>query len=100
LNLGVRCASDSGRDPASVKLGVTVWRSWKQAETKLATIVSAEHFGQHGRGVVVADYQPISGMRVKRQAGMAQMGVHDPGLVLSVVINPKFQRSLLPNHEY
>jgi len=75
-----------------VKLRVTVWRPWQQPETELATGVPGEDFGQHTRDINLADDQPVSALRVKRQAGMAQMGVDHPGLVLGMVINPQLHR--------
>ena len=70
----------------------------EEAETQFSSGGYVENLGQDRGRVVVAHDQEITGLRVHGNPGVAEMAVHDTGLILLVVVDPKFHWGLAPCH--
>jgi hypothetical protein len=67
---------------------MTLDRSGQEPQAEGAVGGAAEHLSQQWRGVIVADNQPVTGVRIQRQASMAQVGMDHAGFVLGVIVDP------------
>jgi len=72
----------------------------QEAETQFSGGRSVENLGQDRGRVFVAHDKEISGLRVHRNPGVAEMAVHDTGLVLLVVVDPKLHGGLAACHDF
>lgn len=67
---------------------MTLGTTRQEAEQKLAVRLSPQHFGQHGWCLVIANDQVIARSGVEDDTSVPKVAVHDPRLVLLVVIHP------------
>ena len=70
----------------------------KEAETQFPGGRSVENLGQDRGRVVVAHDKEITGLRVHGNPGVAEMAVHDTGLILLVVVDPNLHAGLAACH--
>jgi hypothetical protein len=73
-------------------------RPWKKPQVQRARAISVDNFGEHRRGVVVADDEIVAGMGIKRYPSMPKVCVDQSGLVLLVVVHPQLHGGLASSH--
>jgi hypothetical protein len=67
---------------------MTLDRSGQAPQAEGTVGGAAEHLSQQWRGIIVADDQPVTGVRIERQTSMPQVGMDHAGFVLDVIVKP------------
>jgi hypothetical protein len=77
-----------------LELRARIGPAGQEAEVQFAGGRYVENLGQHGRRVVIAHDHEIATLRIHGHSSMPKVPVNDSGLVLLVIVDPKFHCGL------